>query len=98
MDCSMQAPLSMDFFRSGLLFPSPRELSDPGDEPKSLTLQAVSLPFEPPGNPFLVDMILCIFLKWLKPYLISDFFLQSNLTLSIELWVYVPYLEIEWTL
>ena len=96
-----QATLSMGFSRqkywSGLPFPSPGESSQPR-ELGSPKLQADSSPSEPPGNPFLVDMILCIFLKWLKPYLISDFFLQSNLTLSIELWVYVPYLEIEWTL
>ena len=69
-------------------------------ELRSPTLQADSLPSEPPGNLFLVNMVLCIFLRWLKQYLVSDFFLQSNLTLTllIELWVYVPYLEIEWTL
>ena len=97
-----QASLSMGFSRqkywSGLPFPSPGDLPNPGMELGSPTLQAGSSPSEAPGNPFLVNMGLCVFLKWLKPCLISDFFLQSNLTLSIELWVYVPYLEIEWTL
>ena len=41
-----QAPLSMGFSRqeywSGLPFPSPRDLPDPGIEPRSSTLQADS--------------------------------------------------------
>ena len=49
-----QAPPSMGFSRqeywSGLLFPSPGDLSDPGIEPRSPTLQADSLPTEPPGK------------------------------------------------
>ena len=36
---------------SGLPFPSPGDLPDPGIEPGSLTLQAESLLFEPPGKP-----------------------------------------------
>ena len=43
-----QAPLSMGFFRqeywSGLPFPSPGDISDPGIEPRSPALQADSLP------------------------------------------------------
>ena len=35
---------------SGLPFPSPRDLLDPGIEPRSPTLQADALPFEPAGN------------------------------------------------
>ena len=49
-----QAPLSMEFSRqeywSGLPFPSPGDLSDPGIEPKSPALQADTLPSEPPGK------------------------------------------------
>ena len=45
-----QAPLSMGFPRqeywSGLLFPSPGDLPDPGIEPWSPVLQAASLPSE----------------------------------------------------
>ena len=52
---SRQAPLSMGFSRqecwSGLLFPSPGDLPDPKIEPESPTLQADSLPSEPPGKP-----------------------------------------------
>ena len=46
-----QAPPSMGFSRqehwSGLPFPSPGDLPDPGIEPRSPTLQADSLPSEP---------------------------------------------------
>ena len=46
-----QAPLSMAFFRqeywSGLPFPSPGDLPDPGIEPGPPALQADSLPSEP---------------------------------------------------
>ena len=50
-----QAPPSMGFSRqeywSGLPFPSPGDLPDPGIEPRSPTLQADALPSEPPGKP-----------------------------------------------
>ena len=50
-----QAPLSMGFSRqeywSGLPFPSPEELPNPGIEPRSPTLQADALPSEPLGKP-----------------------------------------------
>ena len=49
-----QAPLSVRFSRqeylSGLPFPSPGGLPDPGIEPVSPTLQADSLPTEPLGS------------------------------------------------
>ena len=49
-----QAPLSMGFSRqaywSGLPFPSPGDLSDPAIKPRSLALQADSLPSEPLGD------------------------------------------------
>ena len=49
-----QASLSMKFSRqeywSGLPFPSPGDLPDPGIEPRSPSLQADSLPSEPPGK------------------------------------------------
>jgi len=37
---------------SGLPFPSPGDLPDPGIIPGSPTLQADSLPSEPPGKPY----------------------------------------------
>ena len=50
-----QAPLSRRFSRqeywSGLLFPSPGDLPNPGIKPWSSALQADSLPAEPPGKP-----------------------------------------------
>ena len=50
-----QALLSMGFSRqeywSGLAFPPPGDLPDPGTEPTSPALQADSLPAEPPGKP-----------------------------------------------
>ena len=55
MDVACQAPMSMEFSRqeywSGLPFPSPGDLPNPGIEPGSPTLQADSLPSEPPGKP-----------------------------------------------
>ena len=50
-----KAPLSKGFSRqeywSGLLFPPPGDLPDPGKEPGSPALQADSLPAAPPGKP-----------------------------------------------
>ena len=55
MDCvAHQAPPSAELARqenwSGLPFPSPGDLPDPGTEPGSSTLQADALPSEPPGK------------------------------------------------
>ena len=55
MDSSLhQAPPSMGFSRqeywSGLPFPSPGNLPNPGIKPRSLTLQTDALPSEPPGK------------------------------------------------
>ena len=62
-----QAPLSMGFSRqeywSGLPFPSPRNLPDPGIEPESPVLQADSLPSELPGNPSAPLNLLSIFVE-----------------------------------
>ena len=52
-----QAPLSVEFSRqelwSGLPFPPPRDLPDPGIKSRSPAFQADSLPSEPLGNPTL---------------------------------------------
>ena len=49
-----QVPPSMGFFRqeywSGLPFPAPGDLPNPGVEPRSPTLQADTLLSEPPGK------------------------------------------------
>ena len=50
-----QAPQSMEFSRqeywSGLSFPSPGDLPNPGIKPRSPALQADALLSEPPGKP-----------------------------------------------
>ena len=65
-----QAPLSTEFSRqeywSGMPFPSPGDLPDPGIKPGSPALQAVYLPSESPGknvykNEF--DAIFVVFLR-----------------------------------
>ena len=57
-----QAPPSMGFSRqeywSGLPFPSPGDLPDPGIEPRSPTLQADALTSAPPGKPLKTRMVL----------------------------------------
>ena len=49
-----QASPSMEFSRheywSGVPFPSPGDLPDPGIEPRSPALQGDALPSEPPGT------------------------------------------------
>ena len=59
-----QAPLSMGFswqeYWSGLPFPSPGDLSDPGIKPGSPALQADSLPSKPPGKPYSIIITLDI--------------------------------------
>ena len=51
MDWGLQTPLSMGFSRqeywSGLSFPSPGDLLNPGTEPGSPALQTDALPSEP---------------------------------------------------
>ena len=53
-DCSPPGSMTMGFPRqeywSGLPFPSPWDLPDPGIQPGSPALQADSLPSEPPGK------------------------------------------------
>ena len=61
-----QVLLSMGFFRqecwSGLPFPSPGALPDPGIEPRSLALQAGSLSTELWGKPeSVLDFVKCLF-------------------------------------
>ena len=58
MDCSLPGFSVHEVFRARILewlpFPSPGNLPDPGIQLRSLTLQADSLPSEPPGNPICV--------------------------------------------
>ena len=57
-----QAPLFMEFprqeYQSGLSFTSPGDLPDSRTEPRSPTLQADSLPSEPPGKRFLDSVLI----------------------------------------
>ena len=52
---AFQVPLPMEFSRqeywSGLPFPSPGDLPNPGIKPRSPAMQADSLPSEPQGKP-----------------------------------------------
>ena len=55
MDCSPPGSPVRGLFRqeywSGLLFPSPGDLPNPGIKPRSPALQVDSLPSEPSGKP-----------------------------------------------
>ena len=68
------APLSMEFSRqehwSGLPFPSPGDLPNPGIEPRSPALQADSLPTEPLGKPLTVNEMV-IFIQCLNKMTVS---------------------------
>ena len=87
-----QAPQSMEFSRrvywSGLLFPSPGNLSDPVLEPRSPTLQADALLSEPPGKPMQISagkspqIWLSISLTWPNNFF-SDFSLWYFLLLDV---------------
>ena len=53
---------------SGLPFPFPGDLLDPGIKPRCPALQADTLPSEPPGNEAEVDIFLefsCFFYDWM---------------------------------
>ena len=70
----------MEFSRqeywSGLPFPSPGDLPNPGMEPGSPTLQADGLPSEPPGKP--VDMSKFLKQKVKEESFIPFFFLRQD--------------------
>ena len=66
-----QAPPSMAFSRqeywSGLPFPSPGDLADPGIEPGSPALQADALPSEPPGKFHIyVYIYVCVYIYLIR--------------------------------
>ena len=52
--------ISRHEYLSGLPFPSPGDLPNPGIKPQSPALQADSLPSEPPGKPHLTVLQLKI--------------------------------------
>ena len=77
-----QAPLSVGFSRqeywSGLLFPSPGDLPNPGIKPWSLALQANALSSEPPGK----------LPKFEQPYYILK---MQYYLLGIIIWEEIPF-------
>ena len=86
-----QAPSSMRFSRqeywSGLPFPSPVEHPNPGIEPGSPTLQADSLPSEPPGNPIWEDNMSSNLKKPFKQGLVpGQRSLPENYCFSVSQW------------
>ena len=90
-----QAPPSMGFSRqeywSGLPFPSPGDLPDPGIEPGSPALEADTLTSEPPGKPttlplFSVPTQLCFFPQgpWLVGSILHSYlFIMCLLPLNV---------------
>ena len=70
-----QASPSMGFSRqeywSGLPFPSPGDLPDPGIEPKSPTLEADSLTSEPPGKKHVLK---CSSISLASPFIFNKTF------------------------
>ena len=72
-----QVPPSMGFSRqeywSGLPFPSPGDLPDPGTKPGSSTLQPDTLPSEPPGNtPLQYMCVVCVCVwVWMRIIILS---------------------------
>ena len=65
MEVAHQAPLSMEFSRqeyfSGLPFPSPGNLPNPGIKPGSPAFQADTLTSEPPGKPIVACVTVFFF-------------------------------------
>ena len=105
-----QAPPSMEFSRqeywSGLPFPSPEDLPDPGIEPCSLILQADALPSEPPGKPHngrgivLVIMLVQVAQTRTTPGSLRTMvilFLNAGVSVHAQLLSCVGFLETPWT-
>ena len=87
MDCSPPTPPSMGFSRqeywSGLPFPSPGDLPDPGIEPRSPTSRADALTSEPPGKPSHMSIIFSItYCLLLQVYWSSSMFEVYNMMIG----------------
>ena len=81
MDCSLPGSsvhgISREEYWSGLPFPSPGDLPDPGIEPESPALQADSLPFEPPIK---INMKNCIQANYYKQkFKVKSFLIGASL-------------------
>ena len=76
-----QAPPSMGFSRqeywSGLPFPSPGDLPNPGIEPGSPTLEADALTSEPPGKP--INLRVILILKMLQIFFSRNYMQQFQI-------------------
>ena len=72
MDCSLPGSSVHGIFRqgywSGLPFPSPGDLPDPGIEPGSPTLEAEALLSELPGKPY-IDKVYTYLFFFINSYL-----------------------------
>ena len=65
MGCSPPGSSRQEYW-SGLPFPSPGDLPNPGIEPRSPSLQADALTSEPPGKPIMGDVVV-LFLVFKEP-------------------------------
>ena len=104
-----QAPLSMGFPRqgywSGLPFPSPGDLPNPGIESGSPELQADALPSEPPGKP-IVCIAVCICLPLPSGNHTFAFLFCNSVSFVclflflpiLYLFIYFPFIFISWKL
>ena len=79
-----QTPPFTEFSRqeywSGLPFPSPADLPEPGIEPRSPALQADALPSEPPG-----ESTFCKMPGWMKHKLESRLLGEISITLDMQM-------------
>ena len=62
---------------SGLPFPSPGDLLDPGIEPRSPALQVGSLPSKPPGKRNGTTKELILQMPWFHPYNLQNLELHT---------------------
>ena len=83
----LQAPLSMIFSRQGywswLPFHSPGDLSNPGIEPRSVALQADSLPSEPPGRMVLGGFQNNVFVSY-SSHILASILLRKEFATTAE--------------
>ena len=100
MDLARQPPLSMEFSRqeywSGLPFPSPGYFPDPESKPGVPSLQADSLPFEPPDKPILHSSVVLVTQLCLTPCDPMDYsppgsFVHGILQARILEWAAMPF-------
>ena len=102
-----QAPLPMAFSRqeywSGLPFPSPEDLPDPGIKPGSPAFQADSLPSEPQAKPYVIRVNLYflfyniplwdyieVYFLLMNFWIVLFFKIISLATTNIQTFLYMP--------